>query len=335
MNVLSWLLNSLVSACRRRVGFAAGRGHPRAGRAGWLALFAGLVGFGGLVGLMLMSQSGCAGFGARYGRDDVVLARQIARQGTDAFHSGDWKRAERYYSKAVEVCAVDERVRARYAETLWNLGQHQAAIRHQREAVRLSGDAPELKVQLGGMYLAQGDVQRAGQLVQQAIDSGRESATAYRLQGDILQRKGKWPQALAAYHRALSIQPEHPEVRMAMARGYQRAGRPQRALATLRSSAETYPPGEEPPELHYWQGVALASLGRYSRAVQRFATAESRGLQSADLLFRLANAHYLAGDQRAAQVVLDRAMQLNPHHPYAARLCSVVREGRRVARVRE
>lgn len=328
MNELWSLMNCLISACRWRLVFAAGRGRSGA-RTARLTLF------GGLVGVMLMGQSGCTGLGARYGRDDVVLARQIARQGADAFHSGDWKRAERYYSKAVDICAVDERVRARYAETLWNLGQRQRAIEHQREAVRLSGDAPELMVRLGEMYLAQGEVQRADRLVQRAIDSGRESAAAYRLQGDILQRKGKWPRALAAYHRALSIQPEYPEVRMAVARGYQRAGRPQRALATLRSVAETYPPGESPPEVHYWQGVALASLGRYSRAVQRFATAESRGLESADLLFRLANAHYLAGEKRAAQTVLDRAMQLDPHHPYASRLCRVLGEGRRVARARE
>ncbi|MFO7901807.1 MAG: tetratricopeptide repeat protein [Planctomycetota bacterium] len=289
----------------------------------------------GMCGWMLVSQGGCSTLGGRYGRDDVVLARQIARQGADAFHSGDWKRAERYYSEAVDVCAVDERVRARYAETLWNLGRREAAIQHQKEAVRLSGDAPELKVRLGEMYLAQGDLHRAHQLVQRAIESGRESAVAYRLQGDILQQQGKWREALASYHRALSIQPDYPEVRMAVARGYQLEGRPQRALATLHALADTYPPGEEPAELHYWQGVALAALGRHSRAVRHLATAESRGLHGADLLFRLANSHYLAGEHRAARTVLDRAMQLDPHHPHATRLRGVLDERPRVAEVRE
>ncbi|MFW6170932.1 MAG: tetratricopeptide repeat protein [Planctomycetota bacterium] len=289
----------------------------------------------GVCGWMLISQGGCSALGGRYGRDDVVLARQIARQGADAFHSGDWERAERYYSRAVDVCAVDERVRGRYAETLWNLGRHEAAIQHQKEAVRLSGDAPELTVRLGEMYLAQGDLHRADQLAQLAIESGRESAVAYRLKGDILQRQKQWQEALASYHRALSIQPDYPEVRMAVARVYQFEGRPHRALATLHSVADTYPPGEEPAELHYWQGVALASLERHSLAVQHFVAAESRGLHSPDLLYRLANSHYLAGQDRAARTVLDRAMQLAPHHPYADRLWGVLGETPHVARARE
>lgn len=286
-------------------------------------------------GWILVSQGGCSALGGRYDRDDVVLARQTARQGADAFHSGDWKRAEGYYAKAVEICAVDERVRARYAETLWNLGRHAAAIQHQKEAVRLSGDAPELMVRLGEMYLEQGDVHRADELVQRALESGQESAIAYRLQGDILQHQGKWPEALASYHRALSIQPDYPEVRMAIARGYQLEGRPQRALATLHSLADAYPPGDEPAELHYWQGVAFASLGRHSRAVRHLAAAESRGLQFADLLFRLANSHYLAGDHRMARTVLDRAMQVDPHHPYANRLRGILDETPHVARAEE
>ena len=69
--------------------------------------------------LVLSSLAGCSGFAKRFQRDDVISARQIARQGADAFSAGDWQRAEEHYAKAVDVCPVDERVRSRYAETLW------------------------------------------------------------------------------------------------------------------------------------------------------------------------------------------------------------------------
>ena len=121
---------------------------------------------------------------------------------------------------------------------------------------------------------------------------------------------------------------------MAVAQVYQRHGRSQRALATIQSLSESYPPGEEPAELLYWHGMAFASLGRHSQAVQHFAMAESRGMQSADLQFRLAESHHLAGERGAAAAALDRAMYLDPDHPHAARLCESIQPGRRVARVR-
>lgn len=284
-------------------------------------------------GLLILGLSGgCSTFGERYHRDDVVLARQIARQGADAFHNGDWDQAEQCYAKAVETCPVDERVRARYAETLWKQQRYEEAIKHQQEAVRISGGATELIVRLSEMYLTQGDLHRADHLIKRAIKSGRESAVAYRVQGDILERQGDWDGALAAYHRALSIQSDYPEVRMALARVYLRAARPQRALATLQALADTYPPNEKPADLAYWQALAFAALGRHSRAVDHFVMAESRGMQSADLLFQLAHSHYLAGEITAARRVLQQAMHVAPTHPQAPQLCDLIQNERRTAR---
>lgn len=282
---------------------------------------------------MLLVSAGCSGLSKRVHQDDVVLARQIARQGADAFHEKDWERAEQYYSKAVEVCPVDERVRARYAETMWNLGLHREAIEHQEHAVRLSGSDPDLVIRLGEMYLAEGELVVANRLAQRVIDSGRESASAYRLRGDVLVRQGLWREALAAYQHALSFQPSAKEVQLSVAQVYQCHGRPQRALATLQSLLAAYPPGEAPAELHYWQGMAFASLHRYSQAVRHFSTAGTRGLESADLQFRLAEAQFQLGDRSAAQSALRRGMELDPNHPQAARLCEVIEGGHRVARV--
>ncbi len=283
--------------------------------------------------LLLAVQGGCSGFAKRFQRDDVVAARQIARQGADAFSAGDWDRAEQYFSKAVEACPVDERVRARYAETLWNRGMHQEAIKHQREAVRLSGDDPEMTIRLGEMYLARGDLQQANRMAAVVVDSGVELASAHRLRGDVLSRQDKWREALAAYQRALSIRPNYPEVQMAVAQVYQLNGRPQRALATLQSLAEAYPPGEEPADLLYWHAMAFASLGRQPQAVRQFVMAYERGMRTADLQFRLAESHYLAGDRAAARAALERAMQLDPHHPQAARLCQSIEGAARVASI--
>ena len=169
--------------------------------------------------------------------------------------------AEEFFAKAVEVCPVDERVQSRYADALWHRGSRQEALDHMKEAVRLSGGEPELVVRLGEMHLETGDLQQASQLAERVILSGRQLAGAYRLRGDVRERQGKSDKALADYHRALGMQSQYPEVQMAIAAVYYRQGRPQRALSTLQALAGSYPSGEEPAEMLYWQGLACKALG--------------------------------------------------------------------------
>ena len=252
----------------------------------------------------------------------------------DAVDAGNWQRAEEFFAKAVEVCPVDERVQSRYADALWHRGSRQEALDHMKEAVRLSGGEPELVVRLGEMHLETGDLQQASQLAERVILSGRQLAGAYRLRGDVRERQGKSDEALADYHRALGMQSQYPEVQMAIAAVYYRQGRPQRALSTLQALAGSYPSGEEPAEMLYWQGLACKALGRHEQAVVHLAQAEGRGLQSADLLYSLAEARYLAGDPAAAQLTLQRAMELEPTHPEAQRLAASI-QTRQVASRRE
>ena len=187
--------------------------------------------------LLLPCVLGCSSLSRRGQTDEVVFARQIAQRGMDAVDAGNWQRAEEFFAKAVEVCPVDERVQSRYAEALWRRGSRREAVEHMKEAVRLSGGDPDLVVRLGEMHLQTGELQQASQLAERVIQSGRQQANAYRLRGAVLERQGKWPEALADYHRALSIQPQYPEVQMAIAGVYYRQGRPQRALSTLQALA--------------------------------------------------------------------------------------------------
>ena len=175
----------------------------------------------------------------------------------------------------------------------------------------------------------------ATQLAQRVIDLDPESAAAYRLRGDVFQRQRRWREGLAAYHRELSIQPNNAEVQMSAAQVYQRDGRSQRALSTLQSLAATYPPGEQPADLLYWQGIAFSGLGRHRQAIRYFAQAESRGMHTADLQFRLAESNHLSGEPTAARSALERAVELDPHHPQAARLCELIQGPLHVARVRD
>jgi Flp pilus assembly protein TadD len=266
---------------------------------------------------------GCAGL-SRRGNDDVVAARQIASQGMESMRAGDWNQAENQFQEAVTTCDVDERVRSMYAECLWRRGAQTEAIMQMSAAVKLSNRDPALMARLGEMSFARGDLHRAGNLAVQAIGSGQPLASAYRLEGDVLRQEGHWREALASYHQALSIQENYPEVQMAVAEVYYQHGRYQRCLATLQSLSSAYASGQHPADLLYLEGLACKSLRRHNLAATRLADAERQGLQTPTLLFHLAESYYLAGNSAEAQLVVQRALQLQPNHAESLQLAALI-----------
>jgi tetratricopeptide (TPR) repeat protein len=271
------------------------------------------TGPGGLVALaVLLVVGGCASLAKHKTDQTIVSARQLSLRGISASQQGQWREAEVFFSRACEMCPLDERIRYHYAETLWQLGSRQPAVAHMEEAVRLSGGNAELSVRLGDMYLASGDLQRAALQAELAIQTDRQLASAWALRGDVLREMGRDEDALASYHRAMSQQAHYPRVQLATAEIYSRQKRPARALATLRTLADGYPSGETPQQVVVLQGLALKELGRYDAAVELLAAAAKQGPPSAELLVQLAETQWLAGDAANARLTLQSAITQSP-----------------------
>jgi len=280
---------------------------------------------------LAMALAGCASLGRNRNQDAIVSAREIALRGTDALQSGRLEQANQLFARAVEVCPVDERVRARYAESLWQQGSRAEAIENMQQAVQLSGGDPELQVRLGRMQLAVGNLQRAAQLADQTIHSGHELAASYRLAGDVLATENRWQEALARYHRALAIHADYPEVQYAIARLYLEHGQVRRALSTLQSLEGHYSKRDSPANLLYLEGLAYKSLGRFDPAIARLTEATKRGLNTADVYYHLADTHYRAGDPTNARLALQQALALQPGHSEATQLAHIIDPSSRIA----
>lgn len=259
--------------------------------------------------------SGCRSLSCRQASDEnISVARQLSLQGMGAQQKGRWDEAETLYASAVTRCPTDERARCGYAESLWQRGAHDEAVSHMEEAVRLSGDDPERMVQLGNMYLALGQLDRAQMVADKAIAANRQLARAWALRGDIQRSRGQVAEAVASYHRALSLQEHYQEVQFALAEIYMQQGRPQRALATLQSLEDDFPPGQIPAHVLYREGLVLRQLGRYQDAAKALAQASERGEASAELLNELARTHMLAGDPASASLANAAALARDPNH---------------------
>ena len=287
-------------------------------RCGWTLVVLGLF-----PACLLLSSSGCA---LQRGRtsDDVVAARQLSLQGIDARQRGHLHQAESLLSRAVEMCPLDENIRSHFAETLWDSGQREQAVANMEEAVRLSGGNIDLMVRLGEMYLAQGDLDRAADQANRAIRANPSLAAAWALRGNVLRLQNRDQESLAAYHRALSYQEHYPSVQLAIGEIYHRQGRYNRELATLRSLADSYAPGETPYLVLYRQGLALKQLQRYQAAAELLARAAKRGLPSPELLYHLAESQWLAGDPANARLTLRSAVDQSRTTPEGQRVATAL-----------
>lgn len=268
------------------------------------ALFSGL----------LLIFVGCRTFCPRSLEQNVVDARQASLQGMDAMQQGRWDEAERIFAGAVKACPDDERARGCYAETLWHRGACEQALVNMQEAVKLSGDDPQRLVQLGEMQLATKQLGKAAECADRAIAKNSRLSSAWALRGEVRMARGQFDDALADYHRSLAYSNHQPHVQMAVAQIYRRQERPQRALSTLETLAQQYPPGETPLDVVALQGTTLKALGRHQEAAEMLASAASRGTPGADLLFQLAEAQFLSGDASAAHASLDLALAQDPRH---------------------
>jgi len=249
---------------------------------------------------------------SRYGESrQTIAARRLSRQGLEAMHAGQWDVAEGLFSGALEITAADDRAHWGLAESLWQRGERDAALNHMEQAVRLSASDPRLMRRLARMYLDLGRVAEAERETLAALEADRESAEVWALRGDCLVNRGDHVGALAAYHRALAIQPDYAEVQIQAAELYRILGRYDRLLATIDRLQDSLGADDLcPVRGHMLRGIALRQLDRPVEAQQCFAEASRGAPLDAEPHVNLAELHLSQGDLGAARQSLEQARQL-------------------------
>lgn len=248
--------------------------------------------------------------------------------------SGDWPTAEQRLERAVKACPVDPEARRLYAESLWQLGDADNATQQLREAVRITPLDSGLRLRLAEMALAQNDFSAAMREVDEAIELDPNSAAAWSMRAQLMQRLGRQSQALADYYRALRSDPRNPTILLRVAELHRESEQPRRALVTLQEVAELYPPGSEPPEVFYLQGLSYRAMDRPREAAIAFSLAVERGSTSPDTYYHLAEASLMNGDLDRAHQVLGQALLLSPDHHGCQNLLRQVEVAQHNGRIR-
>lgn len=265
-----------------------------------------------LLCLLIGGLSGCRSI-RRFGDSrQTIDARRLSGQGLQAMHDGRLDAAETLFSEALEVSKSDDRAHWGLAESYWTRGESKQAITHMEQAVRLSAADPKLVRRLGRMYLELGQLEAAREHSQWALDLQRESEAAWALQGDCLHAAGEDEQALAAYHRALALRPDYPQVQLQAAEIYHEQGRYDRVLATLDRLQDDVGIEASPPTVDVLRGIAMRQLGRRDEAQRCFLRAAGKDPTNATPHLEMATLALARGDVDQAGISLEKAIELDP-----------------------
>lgn len=244
----------------------------------------------------------------------LATSRQFSQRGVTAIETGQWVEAEELLAKAVKCCPENLEARRHYAEALWHRGRRAEAVA-QLEAAAMSTHADIAShTRLAEMWLAMGELERAGREAETTLDLDPRSATAWATRARVMRAAGQVDAAMADYHRALGLAPNDRVLLLETAEVYRELNQPHKALSMLQALLDTYSPGEEPQQIAQLQGLAYRALGRHKDAGESFALALRQGPPTAELLYQLAEAQSQAGRREEASAAAVQALALDPGH---------------------
>ncbi|MCA9131311.1 MAG: tetratricopeptide repeat protein [Planctomycetales bacterium] len=271
--------------------------------------------------VLLALSTGCQTLRSRRQTAALTTARQLSLHGASELEQERYTEAEEYFAEALQNSAADERAYWGMAQVLWEQGDRAKAIQHMARAAAISGDRPDLLVQLGEMYFSEGAYEQAIAQADAAIAGQRDLSSAWALRGKVLQERGDLEDALSSYHRALHLKEYYPEVQVAIAQIYQDMEQPQRALHTLDCMLDSRTEDAIPPFAWLLKGQALADLGESTEAKLCLREA-AQCAQDSDvaLLLKVAESQIEFGDLAEARICVGRAIRQNPYDPQALRI---------------
>jgi len=196
------------------------------------------------------------------------------------------------------------------------------------EAARIAPDDAAIYTRLAEMRLDLGQVAGARQAAEQGLDLDPKVAAAWAVHGRVMSASGEHRQALADYHRSLSYAPNDRAILLEVAELYRQLGEPQRAILTLQKLNDSYPPGEEPPQVLYLLGLAYSATGRYDDAVETLTAAILRDRPTPELLARLAETQLARGRADEAAAAAREALTLDPNHQPSRQILARVEQAR-------
>ena len=258
---------------------------------------------------MLLAGTGCQTLHpfAERTKSKIVSARSWANGGLEAMQSGHLQRAQGFFTRAAEQHPTDFRTRANLARTHFRSGEIETAIQEMETAVSLSGNDPWMTVELGQMYLSQGNLVKARERAEQVIAAKHNFVPGYTLLGQVSRRAGDYDQALAYLHKAASLDPADLSVPLELVKAYRGNKEPRKALAAIDHLLLHHPIDSQPEQAILAKADILIELGQNSTAIATLRQAMNEQQPTVAVATKLAKLQMEVGKLDQARETIVRA----------------------------
>jgi len=186
---------------------------------------------------------------------------------------------------------------------------------------RYSADRPEGHMNLGGLYTARGDLDRAAAEDEKALAIDPTFVAAYVNLADAYRAKGDDAGAEAALRRGLVREPKAAALHHALGLALVRQKRMPDAVKALANAAKLDPTSAR---YAYVYAVALHDTGGAQEAVAVLEAARRRVPYDRDVLTALAHYALETGNRDAARAYVRELRELEPDEPAYARLAAQI-----------
>jgi len=191
------------------------------------------------------------------------LSDALTAKGIDVAGTTNDQAAVPYLEEAAKLDAKNAVAYAKLGEIFVAGEQTERGILDYEKAIAIDPGLTELYVPLGLAYLKTGNVAKAEFYSSKADAAGAGSADAAYLKGMLLYKQNKNSEALAAFQKTLSIDPNYSSARYYEAATYDRLNQGDQSIAMYKKTVEADP---EYAPAWYDLGVAYYNAGDYKNA---------------------------------------------------------------------
>jgi len=199
---------------------------------------------------------------ASNGLSDALTAKGIEASGPNNTEAGVV-----YLEEAGKLDSKNDLAFAKLGEIFVGGSQTERGILNYEKALTANPGFTELYVPLGLAYLKTGNIAKAQEYSTKADRVGAATADAMYLRGMVLYKQNKNPEALEAFQKVLSLDPNYSSAEYYVAATYDRLNQSDQSIAMYKKTVENDP---EFAPAWYDLGVAYYNAGQYDKAADAY-----------------------------------------------------------------
>ncbi len=199
------------------------------------------------------------------------------------------------------------------------LGDRERALTEYLDSLKMDSDWPSANANLGNLYLRQRRVDEAIAAFQRAITLDPLFTDAYLSLADAYRQAGREAEGEKLLRSGMALAPRNPDLHHGLGLLLVRKGDKPAALQELALAARLAPDNARYAYVH---AVALHSGGKRTEAITLLRTANSRHPDDLEILSALISMNREAGDRKTALVYARKAAAVLPGDPGIQRLVS-------------